>query len=93
MLRDDRGANTFRRCWAARPARCSHAAAEQAGLWRCGLRSAMGGLTLRETGEAVGGLDYAAVSIAIQRLVRQAATNRTLRAQMAPIEELLSVAT
>ena len=53
----------------------------------------MGGLTLRETGEAVGGLDYAAVSIAIQRLVRQAATNRTLRAQMAPIEELLSVAT
>lgn len=52
-----------------------------------------GGLTLRETGEAVGGLDYAAVSIAIKRLLRQAATNRTLRTQMARIENMLSVET
>lgn len=52
-----------------------------------------GGLTLRETGEAVGGLDYAAVSIAIKRLVRQAATNRTLRAQMTRLEHMLSVET
>ena len=52
-----------------------------------------GGLTLRETGEAVGGLDYAAVSIAIKRLIRQAATNRTLRAQMTRLEHMLSVET
>ena len=52
-----------------------------------------GGLTLRETGAAVGGLDYAAVSIAVKRLVRQAATNPTLRAQMQRVESMLSVET
>jgi chromosomal replication initiation ATPase DnaA len=40
-----------------------------------------GGLTLRETGEAFGGLDYAAVSIAIRRLERKAATATSLRKQ------------
>lgn len=52
-----------------------------------------GGLTLRETGEALGGLDYAAVSIAVKRLVRQAAANPTLRAQMQRVERMLNVET
>jgi hypothetical protein len=52
-----------------------------------------GGLTLRETGEALGGLDYAAVSIAIKRLVRRAAASLELRRQMDRIAALLSVET
>ena len=50
-----------------------------------------GGLTLRETGEALGGLDYAAVSIALKRLERKAAANRDVRTQMARICALLKV--
>jgi len=52
-----------------------------------------GGLTLRETGEALGGLDYAAVSIALKRLERKAAANRDVRTQMARICALLKVET
>jgi hypothetical protein len=52
-----------------------------------------GGLTLRETGEALGGLDYAAVSIAIKRLERRAAASLELRRQMERIAALLSVET
>jgi REP element-mobilizing transposase RayT len=52
-----------------------------------------GGLTLRETGEALGGMDYAAVSIAIKRLEHRAAASRELRTQMDRIAALLSVET
>ena len=52
-----------------------------------------GGLALRETGEALGGLDYAAVSIALKRLERKAAANRDVRTQMARICALLKVET
>ena len=52
-----------------------------------------GGLTLRETGEAFGGLDYAAVSIAIRRLERKAATATSLRKHMQQIGEMLNVET
>ena len=38
-----------------------------------------GGLTLHETGETLGGLDYAAVSIAIKRLEHKAASETDLR--------------
>jgi hypothetical protein len=50
-----------------------------------------GGLTLRETGEAVGGLDYAAVSIAPKRLERQAAARREVGKQMLQIAAVLNV--
>jgi hypothetical protein len=52
-----------------------------------------GGLTLRETGEALSGLDYAAVSIAIKRLEHKAATETNLRKQMAMIGKMLNVET
>ncbi len=52
-----------------------------------------GGLTLRETGEALGGVDYAAVSIAIKRLERKAATERNLRKQIELIRKMLNVET
>ena len=50
-----------------------------------------GGLTLRETGEALGGLDYAAVSSAIRRLERKAATATSLRKHMQQIGKMLNV--
>ena len=50
-------------------------------------------MTLRETGEALGGLDRAAVSIAIKRLEGRAAASRELRTQMARIAGLLNVET
>jgi hypothetical protein len=52
-----------------------------------------GGSTLRETGAALGGLDYAAVSIAIERLERRAAASLELRRQMERTAALLSVET
>lgn len=52
-----------------------------------------GGLTLRETGEALGGVDYAAVGIAIKRLERKAATERNLRKQIELIRKMLKVET
>ena len=51
------------------------------------------GLTLRETGEAFGGLDYAAVSITIKRLERKAATATSLRKHMQQMGEMLNVET
>ncbi len=52
-----------------------------------------GGLTLRETGEALGGRDYAAVSIAIKRLERKAATETSLMQRMKRIGDMLNVET
>jgi hypothetical protein len=52
-----------------------------------------GGLTLRETGEALGGLDYAAVSIAIKRLERKAASETSLMQRMKQIGTMLNVET
>jgi hypothetical protein len=48
---------------------------------------------MRATGEALGGLDYAAVSFAIRRLERKAATATGLRKQMQQIGEMLNVET
>ncbi|MDD5705028.1 MAG: hypothetical protein PHR35_03825 [Kiritimatiellae bacterium] len=52
-----------------------------------------GGLTLRETGEALGGLDYAAVSIAIKRLEHKAVTETNVRKRMEMIGAMLNVET
>ncbi len=52
-----------------------------------------GGLTLRETGEALGGLDYAAVSIAIKRLERKASSETSLTQRMKQIGKMLNVET
>jgi REP element-mobilizing transposase RayT len=52
-----------------------------------------GGLTLRETGDAVGGLDYAAVSVALTRLERAAVASPELRTQMNTVANLLKVET
>lgn len=51
------------------------------------------GLTLRELGMQVGGLDYAAVSIAIKRFEKSSRKSKTLRAARARAEELLKVET
>ena len=51
------------------------------------------GLTLREVGEAVGGKDYAAVSMAIKRLEQRMATERTLADIARQLTSLLSVET
>ena len=48
---------------------------------------------MRATGEALGGLDYAAVSIAIRRLERKAATASSFRKHMQQIGEMLNVET
>ena len=56
-------------------------------------RPALWGVTMRATGEALGGLDYAAVSIAIRRLERKAATATSLRKHMQQIGEMLYVET
>jgi hypothetical protein len=48
---------------------------------------------LREAGEAVGGLDYAAVSVALKRLERQAAVRREVKKQMQQIAAMLNVET
>jgi chromosomal replication initiation ATPase DnaA len=52
-----------------------------------------GGLSLREAGEALGGMDYAAVSVAIKRLKRKAAASPDLREPMERIGQLLNVET
>ena len=46
------------------------------------------GRTLRETGEALGGLDYAAVSVAIRRLEREATRNPERRIAMEGLARL-----
>ena len=50
------------------------------------------GLTLRELGEAAGGMDYSAVAAAIRRFDGKLATDRVLRSQseeiLAKIEKL-----
>jgi len=52
-----------------------------------------GGLTLRQIGEQFGGMDYAAVSIAIKRFETKAAGGKALRAQMKQMTEMLNVET
>ena len=58
-----------------------------------GLARRYSGLTLREVGEAVGGKDYAAVSMAIKRLEQRMATERTLADIARQLTSLLSVET
>lgn len=52
-----------------------------------------GALTLRELGEAVGGVDYAAVSAAIRRFERRLTAEKTLRKAVAKANQLLNVET
>jgi putative transposase len=52
-----------------------------------------GGMTLREVGEQFGGMDYAAVGMAVNRFTRKAGANRNLRARMKQIAEMLDVKT
>ena len=45
-----------------------------------------GGMTLREAGEAVGGMDYTAVAMAVKRLEQRAGRDRALRRLMKHVE-------
>jgi REP element-mobilizing transposase RayT len=45
-----------------------------------------GGLTLREAGEAVGGVDYTAVAMAVKRLEQRARTDASLKQLMAHVQ-------
>jgi chromosomal replication initiation ATPase DnaA len=49
------------------------------------------GLTLREIGAALGGVDYAAVSVAVKRLEARAKRDRPLAALQRQVAELLNV--
>jgi len=49
------------------------------------------GLTLREIGAALGGLDYAALSVAIKRHAQRVKADTTLAAQQRQAEKLLNV--
>ncbi len=51
------------------------------------------GLTLRELGSAVGGADYAAVGVAIQRFERRLIRNKVIRQAVAAVIKLLNVET
>ena len=50
-------------------------------------------LSLRELGEAAGGVDYAAVSVAIKRFERRLTRDKTLRQAVARAKQLLNVET
>ena len=52
-----------------------------------------GGLRLREIGEAMGGMDYAAVSDRLKRFEQQLKSSRTLRARRHRIERTLNLET
>ena len=49
------------------------------------------GLTLREIGERLGGVDYAAVSMALKRFEEKASGNRQLKAQKRAVYSMLNV--
>lgn len=51
------------------------------------------GLTLKEVGEAVGGLDYAAVAMALKRFETRASKDGKLAAARAKTGEMLNVKT
>jgi len=51
------------------------------------------GLRLAELGSALGGTDYAAVSVAIKRFERRLIRDRSLRKTVESIEQLLNVET
>lgn len=52
-----------------------------------------GGMTLAEIGKAVGGMDYAAVSIALKRFEQRAAVDPRIRRWRGQVESVLCVAT
>ena len=52
-----------------------------------------GGMTLREVGERLGGMDYAAVSVALKRFARKANEDENLRGRMKQLAKMLSVET
>jgi putative transposase len=52
-----------------------------------------GALSLRELGAAVGGVDYAAVSVAVKRFERRLARDKTLRQAVKTANQLLNVET
>src|SRR5437773_10770912 len=75
--------------WEALRDRHGHWARELAlylGRRTCGLR-------LAELGSALGGTDYAAVSVAIKRFERRLIRDRSLRKTVESIEQLLNVET
>ena len=49
------------------------------------------GCTLRELGEAAGGMNYAAVSIALKRFTQRGATNKKVQAMQSALTKLLNV--
>ena len=49
------------------------------------------GMTLRETGDRLDGMDYAAVSVALKRLERKSEQDRSLRRVMANLTKVLNV--
>ena len=51
------------------------------------------GLTLREIGEQLNGLDYAAVSIALKRFEQKSSVDRRLKGQMRALAKMLNVET
>ena len=52
-----------------------------------------GGMTLREVGEQLGGMDYAAVGMAITRFIRKADADRKLQSRMKKLAQMLNVKT
>ena len=58
---------------------------------RCGGHAAFGGMTLRETGEKLGGMDYAAVCVALRRFEKKAQSDKALREMMATLAGMLNV--
>lgn len=61
---------------------------------RCNVRMiGCGGMTLAEIGKAVGGMDDAAVSIALKRFEQRAAVDPRIRRWRGQVESVLCVAT
>ena len=50
-------------------------------------------MTLRELGEAVGGLDYAAVSEAVRRIEMRCQKNRAIKTVFRQVVEMLNIET
>lgn len=53
-------------------------------LWAC---RKYGGMTLRELGEAAGGMDYVAVAAAVRRLSERTRSNRRLRSVLSHLRQ------